>query len=205
MNCDRIAPFYRFFEQAAFGGRLQRHRLAFQSAADGKRHALILGDGDGRFTEALALSYPDLAIDSIELSAGMAAEARKRARGNVSIQQGDVFEFPFRPASYDVVFTHFFLDCFEGESLDSLITRVSEALTPEASWVVSDFRQARLGWRRIYTGTWLATMYIFFGVATGLKTRRLPDYEWALASAGFGKSKEQVSADGLIVSQWWQR
>jgi len=205
MNCDRIAPFYRFFEHAAFGRRLQKHRLAFQCAADGKRHALVLGDGDGRFTEALARSYPDLEIDSIELSAGMAEQAQKRAGNQVSVRQGDALEFPFPPATYDVVFTHFFLDCFNTMSLDCLVTRVSEALTPEASWVVSDFHQARQGWRQIYTSAWLVTMYCFFRFATGLKTRRLPDYEQTLASAGFVKSKEQMSGDGLIVSQWWQR
>jgi len=205
MNCDRIAPFYRFFEHAAFGGRLQRHRLAFQYAAEGKRRALVLGDGDGRFTEALALSYPDLEIDSIELSAGMVMQARKRAGKRVSIIGADVMEFPFARARYDVVFTHFFLDCFSISDLDKLISRVSEALTAEAVWVVSDFRQARSGWHRIYTWAWLAAMYSFFGLITGLKTRRLPDYEQALASAGFVKSKERMSADGLIVSQWWQR
>jgi ubiquinone/menaquinone biosynthesis C-methylase UbiE len=205
MNCDRIAPFYRFFERAAFGERLQRHRLAFQCAAEEKRRALILGDGDGRFTEALALSYPDLDMDCIELSAGMVEQARKRAGSKVSITQGDVLEFPFTRASYDLVFTHFFLDCFSASELERVITRVSEALTPEAVWVVSDFRRDRAGWRRIYTAAWLVTMYWFFAFATGLKTRRLPDYERALACAGFRKSKELMSADGLIVSQWWQR
>jgi hypothetical protein len=46
---------------------------------------------------------------------------------------------------------------------------------------------------------------LFFGLATGLKTRRLPDYERVLAAAGFMTSQEKVSADGLIVSQWWRR
>ena len=78
MNCDRIAPFYRIFETAAFGRRLQKHRLVYLTAAAEKRRALILGDGDGRFTEVLTRAYPNLQIDSLELSAGMIAEARKR-------------------------------------------------------------------------------------------------------------------------------
>jgi ubiquinone/menaquinone biosynthesis C-methylase UbiE len=204
MNCNWIAPWYWLFERAAFGGRLQRHRVCFLDAAEGKRRALILGDGDGRFSQALSLSYPDLEIDSIELSAGMVAEARKRAGTRVQITQGDVMRVSLS-GSYDLIFTHFFLDCFDAESLEELVTRVSEVLTPDASWVVSDFRQARTGWRKVYTSVWLSVMYLFFGLATGLKTRRLPDYERVLAAAGFMTSQEKVSADGLIVSQWWRR
>jgi len=203
VNCDRIAPFYWLFERIAFGGALQKHRLAFLSAAEGKRRVLILGDGDGRFTRALLSAHPDgIEIDSIELSAGMVAQARKR---NVSMIQADALEYPFRQASYDVVFTHFFLDCFASQQANTLIARVAASLTGRAIWIVSDFKQASSGWRKIYTRVWLAVMYLFFGFMTGLKTRSLPDHAPALLLAGFSKRNEQLSSFGLIASEWWQR
>ena len=177
MNCDSIAPFYDLFERVAFGGRLQRHRVAFLSAAAGKSRALIVGDGDGRFTQALASSYPDLEIDSLEMSTGMLAVARQRltALTRVHLTQGDALEYPFLQTTYDIVFTHFFLDCFDNRQVSDLVTRLSGALKRDSLWIISEFRQAPRGWRKVFTQAWLNIMYFFFRHATGLETRCLPD------------------------------
>ena len=206
MNCDRIAPLYEWFENAAFGGRLQAHRVAYLDAASGKQRALVLGDGDGRFTEALAARYPAMPIDSIEMSAGMVAQAGKRLSSNsqVRVIQDDVFRVDLAVASYDVVFSHFFLDCFEIDLVNRLIQQVSESLVPGGVWVISDFRQGRTGWKRFYTGAWLRTMYMFFRLVTGLKTSRLPEYRDRLSIAGFSMSREWVSMGGLIASELWR-
>jgi ubiquinone/menaquinone biosynthesis C-methylase UbiE len=207
MNCDRIAPVYELFEKAAFGGKLQRHRVTYLEAAKGGRFVLVLGDGDGRFTEALATAYPELEIDSIEMSAGMVSEARGRlgSKSGVRVIRDDALRVCLRQAHYDTVFTHFFLDCFEADDVSELVRRVSEAIRPGAVWVVSDFREAESGWRKLYTRAWLEIMYRFFRCATGLKTRRLPEYGAAFARAGFVKRGEQVSMGGLIASELWQR
>jgi ubiquinone/menaquinone biosynthesis C-methylase UbiE len=205
MNCDRIAPFYRFFEMAAFGTRLQKQRLTFQTAAQGKQRALILGDGDGRFTQALALSYPNLEIDSIELSTAMLVQACRRVPRHVRLIQADIFQFPLAPEAYDVVFTHFFLDCFQETQLLHLVTRISEALTPNAVWVISEFHQAEAGWRKLYTGAWLRTMYLFFKWATAIQTQSLPLHNPILQEAGFHLLNQKLSWDGLRVAQLWQR
>lgn len=207
MNCDRIAPFYQLLERAAFGGKLQKHRVAFLQAAANKRRALILGDGDGRFTQALVNSFPELYIDSVELSAAMVSLMRKRVPDSdrIRVIQSDVFRLAFAAESYDIVFSHFFLDCFNSEEARHLVQLVSRQLTKQAVWIVSDFRQLRTGWRRLYTGVCLNIMYLFFRFATGLQTRQLPDYNAALEGAGFVKCREQVSMAGLIASEWWQR
>src|ERR1700712_1506022 len=138
MNCNRLAPFYECIEKAAFGGRLQRHRTAFLAAAEDKRHALVLGDGDGRFTQVLTRTYPELRIDSVEISAGMLAQARKRltSDSHITLIEADAFEIRLPEAYYDIVFTHFFLDCFNTEQVAALLRRVSLALTPRAVWVI---------------------------------------------------------------------
>ena len=205
MNCDRIAPFYKWFEKAAFGERLQRHRVTFSWAASDKKRVLVLGDGDGRFVEALITQYPHLEIDCVEISAGMVSETRKRAGDKVRVIQGDAFYFPFPPRYYDIAFTHFFLDCFNANQLANLVPLISAALDGSAVWIVSDFRHAVSGWRRLYTGLWLKTMYLFFRFATGLETRHLPEYDQALEAAGFHRPKQHVSMLGLIASEWWER
>ena len=206
MNCNRIAPFYEWFEKAAFGARLQNHRINFLHIALNKQRALVLGDGDGRFVQALAHEHPELQIDCVEMSSGMVAQARKRLAPGAKIQmiQCDAFEFDFARERYDVVFTHFFLDCFEDAALQTLLRLVSNGMKGHAAWILSDFRQAQSGWQKLYTGAWLTSMYLFFRLVTGLKTRRLPEYASALQKAGFSKHEEFVSMAGLIASEWWQ-
>ena len=207
MNCDRIAPIYQWVEKAAFGGKLQKHRVAFLAAAEDKQRALILGDGDGRFTEALVNTFPELHIDSVEMSLGMVLEARKRfpETDKVRVIQSDVFHLDFSEEKYDIAFSHFFLDCFDSEEVLSLVQLVSRNLEAGAPWIISDFRQMPAGWRKLYSAVWLNSMYLFFRIATGLKTRRLPNYAQGLESAGFTMRRQQVSMAGLIASEWWER
>lgn len=205
MNCDRIAPFYRSLETIAFGPRLQKHRTMYLSAAAHATRVLVLGDGDGRFTQALIHAYPHLEVDSIDVSAGMLAQAGKRLDSpNVHLIQADVLHHPLANAHYDIVYSHFFLDCFDTRTAAHLVTTVSHSLRPHATWIISDFRQLDKGWRKLITRACLQTMYFFFLLATGLKTHQLPDHASALQANGFKLTKECVSLAGFIASEWWQ-
>ena len=50
---DRVARVYRLLEYASFGRALERARESFLGELGSARHALVLGDGDGRFLAAL--------------------------------------------------------------------------------------------------------------------------------------------------------
>ena len=50
MNCDRIAHWYRPLEYLVFGRALEKRRFEYLGQVGEVRNALILGDGDGRFT-----------------------------------------------------------------------------------------------------------------------------------------------------------
>ena len=207
MNCDRIAPFYQWIERAAFGGRLQRHRVAFQNAVTKGCRVLVVGDGDGRFTHSLVQAFPDAEIDFIDMSAGMIKQARKRIgdHSRVRIFQQDVTGITLPSSRYDVLFTHFFLDCFTTETLQTVVSQLSNSLQSESIWIVSDFRELSHGWRKFFSQACLSTMYLFFRLAAGLRTRQLPAYSEVIQKAGFSLRKEQVSLAGLIASEWWQR
>jgi ubiquinone/menaquinone biosynthesis C-methylase UbiE len=207
MNCDGIAPFYVWIERAAFGKRLERHRLAFLERAAGARRALVLGDGDGRFVAELAARYPELGIDCVELSARMVALAKKRLgrKGqSVNLVQGDALTVPL-PCPYDIVYSHFFLDCFTAQRISVLAGRIAGVSGPGTRWVISDFRRAESGWRKAFTAVWIKTMYVFFGIVTGLEQQELPDHHTALKEHGFRLLEERLSMAGLIVSECWQR
>jgi hypothetical protein len=52
-NFDRIARPYRWLEYLTLGRSLERAREVFLPLLKDRRQALILGDGDGRFTARL--------------------------------------------------------------------------------------------------------------------------------------------------------
>jgi hypothetical protein len=133
------------------------------------------------------------------------ARHRLNSMPRVNISQGDALEYRLPQSTYDVVFTHFFLDCFNNSQVAILAKRLSDSLNSQGIWIVSEFRQSRYGWRKLFTYTSLSIMYCFFRYATGLQTRRLPDHTGALQNAGFAKHQERVSMAGLVASEWWER
>ena len=61
---DRLARLYRWMEYLTFGPWLQRCRSAFLGGIANSRRALVLGDGDGRFTARLLADCPAIRIDA---------------------------------------------------------------------------------------------------------------------------------------------
>ncbi|MGC2504632.1 MAG: class I SAM-dependent methyltransferase, partial [Silvibacterium sp.] len=113
---DRIARPYRWLEYLSFGPMLERVRFSRIPQLAGTRRALVLGDGDGRFLARLLASNPSLQAEVVDQSPAMLRllEHRATAAGaghRVHIHQSDARAFqPTGP--YDLVITHFFLDCF---------------------------------------------------------------------------------------------
>ncbi len=75
---------------------------------------LEAGCGVGAQTVTLAANSPGARITSIDVSAASLAEAGKAVRAaglaNVTLQQADIFQLPFAPASFDHVFVCFVLE-----------------------------------------------------------------------------------------------
>ena len=197
MNCDPIARWYRWLEYAAFGRALERRRDAFLEHVADARSVLVLGDGDGRALAALLRANRTAVVDAIDLSARMLALARARAGPErVNYCLGDALAMPFADAGYDLIVTHFFLDCFDEGELDTLAERIARAARPDARWVISEFRNP---------GLLVAILYVFFRITTGLRTQRLADYHPALQTCGFRLAREQRAWRGLLASELWVR
>lgn len=207
MNCDFIAPFYKWVEYAAFGHTLERRRCEFLEAIGNSQSALIVGDGDGRFVAELHSRYPNLEVDSIDLSARMLSLAQDRIRpwAHVRFLQADARVVTFPRADYDLIVTHFFLDCLSDSDAAAFIARVSAVAAPNARWIVSEFRMPTHGWAALHAALWLKTMYFFFRLTTGLSTSRLPRYHESLAAHGFTLKREVTERFGLVASELWLR
>ena len=70
-NFDRIARPYRWLEYLSFGPMLERCRFYRIPQLAEARHALVLGDGDGRFLARLLARNPSLHTDVIDQSPAM--------------------------------------------------------------------------------------------------------------------------------------
>ena len=119
MNCDRIARWYRWFEYAGFGRALERRREAFLSDVADARRVLALGDGDGRALAALLAAAPHACVDYVDVSARMlelARDARWHRAGHLSLRRRA--HHAAAAAEYDLIVTHFFLDCFDETDQD---------------------------------------------------------------------------------------
>jgi SAM-dependent methyltransferase len=207
-NFNRLAPLYRWMEYASFGPWLWWCRSAFLPDLSACRHALVLGDGDGRFTARLLHINPAIRILAVDASPAMLCALERRAaphaaRLRVECSDLRAWQPPPDAPHYDLIVTHFFLDCLTTEECTALATKLSRAVAPDARWVLSEFAIPRSAAGRVIAGAIVGALYRAFGWMTGLAVRRLPQYESALHAAGFARQKRRDWLGGLLTSQLW--
>ena len=235
MTFDRIAPTYQFFETIAFGYALQRARTAFISRIRDGERVLILGEGDGRFLAELLRRDPFVEVDCIDASAAMIQRARARAavipskakdltsvdgavcapRDSASLPPGELCRVQFHhidilgwvplQKSYDVVVTHFFLDCFTSAQLPAVVEKIGNAATPNARWLFADFAIPTKALGGVHARVWLRIMYSFFRAVADLQAKELTDASALIQANGFRLYEEKVTRLGFIKSQVWER
>lgn len=204
---DRLASIYRWLEWCSFGPYLGRSRQAWLSRMGDCRRALVIGDGDGRFTARLLRANPAVEIDAVDSSSAMLRALMRRAgvhRQRVHPRAADARELQFAgPRRYDLVVTHFFLDCLTTREIHSLAAAIRPSLLPGARWVVSEFDLPPGQFGRFVAAPLVSGLYRAFGLLTGLGVRRLPDHRAALGDAEFHLAARRTWLRGLLVSELW--
>jgi SAM-dependent methyltransferase len=207
LNFDLIARPYRWLEYLTFGPMLERCRFHFLPELKHASRALVLGDGDGRFLARLLSANPTLHADVVDLSPAMLGLLRARAVRIGAVDRITLHctgALAFAPSgSYDLVVTHFFLDCFTMEQLEALITRIRTHLLPDSRWVVSEFAIPP-GPMSLPAKCIVQSLYAAFRILTGLRIRRLPDHAGALAAAGLTVITRRFWLRGLLISELWE-
>ena len=98
--------------------------------------------GSGLYGLAVAGSHPGSRLTLLDWT-----NVLELARGNVARSgledrttyiKGDAFETDLG-GPYDLIVTHFFVDCLTQRELDALAIRIRPHLTPNALWLISDF------------------------------------------------------------------
>jgi hypothetical protein len=194
----------------SFGPWLALTRRTFLGRLTQARRALVLGDGDGRFTASLLRANPTVRIDAVDASSAMLHALLRRAGADadrVHICLADVRDCQ-PPAAivappYDLIATHFFLDCLTTLEIQSLASTLRLAGSSSTLWVVSDFAIPP-GWRgRFIARPVVASLYFSFALLTGLAVRTLPDHGFALRQAGFTPLDRRSRLGGLLIAELW--
>lgn len=204
---DRLARAYRWMEYLSFGTALMRCRTEFISRLAGCRHALVIGDGDGRFTAKLLEANAEIKVDATDASQAMLRALCCRAGDHsdrVRTQVADARTWqPNDTESYDLIVTHFFLDCLTTGEAGALADRIRSAARPGALWVVSEFAVPRSVFGAIVARPLVRALYFAFGLLTGLGICELPDYASAMEAAGFRRIEKRSRICGLLMSELW--
>lgn len=211
MSFNWLAPHYRWMEWVLAGNKLQQCRTAFLPQQANSTNVLILGEGNGRFLVECRRILRSARIVCLDASERMLDLARQRLHrsglgtANVEFLTMDALTWAPPQHCFDLIVTHFFLDCFRSEQLGLLLPRLASSAGPEASWLLADFQIPQSGLARCRAVIIHRLMYWFFGVATRLPARRLtPPDPWLLAH-GFQLRERRVTDWGLLRSDLWQR
>lgn len=207
MNFDRVARPYRFLERLVYGDALQASRLAHLGKIAGSPRVLLLGDGDGRFLRALLEQAPAAKVEVVEASAKMIELAKRDLPEGSKVTFHHVRISDFELAGeFDLVVSHYFLDCFDEGGIAAVVDQVAGGLKPGGHWLVSDFQMPDHGWlRRLRARFLLRSMYLFFRVAAGLKAKRLVDPQSLLCGRGFALDSREISNVDFLRADCWRR
>ena len=210
MSFDCLARHYRWLEFLLAGNKLQRCRTAYLPQLRSCRRILLLGEGNGRFLVECRRAFPAARVTCLDASPHMLARARRRLeRSRLPSDEmewiaADALTWQPPRGEFDLVATHFFLDCFRPEQLSQLLGTVASAVEPGGTWLLSDFRLPEHGpalWR-----AWCIhrSMYGFFRFVTRLPARRLTPPDAWLLRQGFVLRERRLSEWGLLHSDRWE-
>jgi SAM-dependent methyltransferase len=207
---DRLSRAYRWMEYFSFGPYLQQCRNLRTAEMACCRRALVYGDGDGRFLAELVRRAPQIRATAVDASNQMLLRLAHRlpSEAQVRLVHADALECEaskLPDAPFDLVVSHFFLDCFNEAEIASLVAHVNVAVETKALWVVSDFAIPQRKPARLLGTLIVRGLYLAFGLLTGLRTRRLPDYARVMRAAGWVLEDRQELLLGLLVSERWRR
>lgn len=208
-NFDRIARAYRWMEYLSFGTSLMYVRQLRIPELLNHRRALVYGDGDGRFLARLVRRAPALQVSTVDASVRMLQVAAHRLPTGAPVSLVHANALAFQPSredgGYDLVVSHFFLDCFSENEIACLVERVNAAAADAAVWIISEFAVPRAPIARML-GRWIiGALYPAFQLMTGIEAGRLPDHGEMLKRGGWRLADSRERLWGLLISERWLR
>ena len=208
---DHLARHYDWMEGLLAGGKLERCRNAFWNDIPSLGHALLVGEGHGKFLAALLKRDPSVQVTYVDASAKMLEVARERLLraalpvARVEFIQAELPAWDPPNERYDLIATHFFLDCFPRDQLGHVIRSLHKAARLGGYLLMSDFQIPPAGLRRIRAQIIHWLMYRFFRVVTKLPASAFVSPQPFLRQAGFIRVRRAEFDRGLLCAELWKR
>ena len=198
---DRIAPLYDRLVRIVFGKSMRQAQTKFLNEINDHSRVLILGGGSGWLLAELVALKPGCSITYIDAAGKMIDMAKSKISGceqNVSFIHGTESQIP-KASTYEVVITHFYLDLFDPHTCSGVCRLIRKHCLSGSLWLACDFVN-RTWWH----GIMLRTMYIFFGLTAGVRTRHLPDWRTHIRDAGFTEVQTENYSSNFICSSFYK-
>ena len=206
MSFDGLASHYRWLETVGFGSVLQKARTRWIEEVPQPQRVLTVGEGTGDFLRRFLCVHRDAVVDCVDTSARMLEFARLRipdGANRVRFFEQDILSWT-PPGFYDLLVTHFVLDCFPQNELQLIVRKLAGLTAPGAYWLLADFCIPKTSVARVHAKIWLATLYWFFRTTTEIRSKRLVDPTPELQANGFVRLKRSQWRLGLVKSELWQ-
>lgn len=188
-----------------YGKTLHRAKLALLPQLKSAKSIAILGGGTGKFTWAVARTFPKLKIEFIEPSEAMQAKAKRMLRNHPNVIYNATANFTLLNKQCDTIITPFFFDQFTEEQILSIVQQIEEDCNTSLKWLVTDFQlvaNTRLFvWNRIRLWATIG----FFRTITSYSLTKLPQVFSVFENAGYQSTTVFLSPNQLVRSSVFQR
>lgn len=214
MEFSRTARYYHLLEDIFIGRALQKTRVAQlqgRPVDPVQARFLIVGEGNGRFLEALMLQYPDLHVTIVDESESMLNRAKARlermsqVNRNLEFHAADIKDLDLPKGAFTHIVTNFFFSNFLEDEVSSICRKLEGAACEEAEWWLGDFTIPPSGLKALRAKLWLNLLYAFFGATAGVSTRALPEIAHHIKSHGFVCIASQAFSGSMLQSSVFRR
>ena len=182
------------------------HKEHFINQLGNPSSILILGGGSGGILEPILVNYPTVHICYLESSVKMLSLAKTRFSPHdypidYVLHEGNS-QFPIR-SEYQVIITPFVLDVFGPEELTRVVRELFDSLEWDGLWIHTDFYTNNGGpwWRYLL----VKLMYGFFGITTGMKNQKLPDFDSIFEDMRLTSLGESLYFHRLVKTTMYQK
>ncbi|MGB0403092.1 MAG: class I SAM-dependent methyltransferase [Salibacteraceae bacterium] len=194
-NFDSIAPYYNRLQKLVFGQQLLVAQIHFFQKISSQSKVLVVGGGSGEFLPHLLARNPKQ-ITYVESSLAMMNIAKNNF-SDVCIdwQHKNVLDWKSE-IEYDFILLPFVLDVFLQNKVDEIVKHISTSLTVNSKVILTDFYYTG----KFYHKMLISIMILFFSLFSGIKARRLPNYEKSFARLNLVKTDSVNYLDGMVKS-----
>ncbi|MCM8538240.1 MAG: class I SAM-dependent methyltransferase [Lentisphaeraceae bacterium] len=203
IDFSAIAPVYDLLGALFFGGKLHNSQLENLKNIPSKfKHILVIGGGTGKFLKELVASKQFEKLTYIDISPKMIDLAKSKVPDtkNIDFIVGDETTIPDH--SFDLIVTHYFLDCFDQTEFEKIADLLLSQLCAGGYWSMVDFYiHPKSTWiRKVF----VRFLYKFFKLTCRLETKELPDFDlWF--SKNLILKKDVSSCKKLLKSSVYQK